>query len=200
MNIFVLAYDPFIAAKQMCDKHVVKMIVETAQMLSTAHRVLDGVPLNSTSASGRKYKKYIMPDAQWDNILCKAVMPNHPCTAWCLETQENYKWLCRHGMQLLHEYTARYGKVHKMEPLYWDYLIHPPKMFKHRKNHILTEFPQAMPPQYKDPDPVVAYRQYYINEKSRFAKWKLGNVPDWYTEGLNAKQIPTRNEQPTETV
>jgi len=200
MNIFVLDKDPFVSAKYMCDKHVVKMIVETAQMLSTAHRVWDGVPLNSTSASGRKYKKYVMPDGEWDNILCKAVMPNHPCTAWCIQTTENYKWLFRHGLGLLEEYTARYGKVHKMELLYFNYLSHTPKIQRTWYNNDLTEFPQAMPPQYKDPDPVTAYRQYYINEKSRFAKWKMGNVPDWYTEGINAKQISSRNEQLTETV
>ena len=197
MNIFYLHPNAATAASMMCDKHVVKMIVETAQMLSTAHRFMMGVPLNSTHpVSGRSYKKYIMGDANTDQMLCKATMINHPCNVWIRESSIHYDWLWTHGWELLREYTFRYnGKHHSMENLYRNYLAFPPR------NLFLKPFqepPQAMPENCKvQGNAVKAYRQYYIQEKSRFAKWKMGNVPNWYREGLNALQVPTGNAETT---
>ena len=90
MNIFILDNDPVKAAQQQCDKHVVKMIVESAQMLSTAHRMLDGhVELRPSKSGKRMVKHYILNDKR-DDILYKAVHYNHPCTVWTMESHENY--------------------------------------------------------------------------------------------------------------
>jgi hypothetical protein len=195
MNIFYLDHSPEKAASMMCDKHVVKMIVETAQMLSTTHRYMMGVPLNSTHpVSGRSYKKYIMADQKTDQMLCKATMINHPCNVWIRESNLNYGWLYIHGMELMNEYTSRYGKNHSMNNLYTDYLVYPPANLFTKP---FQEPPQAMPDGCKvQGNTVKAYRQYYIQEKSRFAKWKMGNMPDWYREGINASQVSTGNAEP----
>lgn len=185
MNIFVLDHDPYIAAKSLCDKHVVKMIVETAQMASTVHRVYDGTPTVELTAKGRKVKRYTHPNPQWDAILCKAVMVNHPCTKWAFESLHNYNWMVHHGYALCKEYTHRYNKIHSMQELYEKYLYEIPHGFFHIDVLTRTEFAQAMPDKYKvQGDAVAAYRNYYINEKSRFAKWTKSEVPIWYTQGL----------------
>ena len=99
MNIFYLDRDPVIAAQMMCDKHVVKMILESAQMLSTAHRVLDG-----DEYADRKG-------------LYKLAHKNHPSTIWVRSSLENYTWLYDHMVALMAEYTYRYGKHHATERL-----------------------------------------------------------------------------------
>ena len=91
MNIFVLHPMPDIAARMQCDRHVVKMTLETAQMLSTAINELGG------------------------QAPYKSAHVNHPCSVWARETLSNFEWLWEHGINLAQEYTARYGKVHKSE-------------------------------------------------------------------------------------
>jgi hypothetical protein len=97
MNIFVLDNDTRLAALYHCDKHVVKMILETAQLLCTAHRELDG---DERAARLSFYR---------------ATHKNHPCAKWARETRANYLWLYDLLKWLLHEYTFRYSKVHKVE-------------------------------------------------------------------------------------
>ena len=87
MNIFVLDKEPREAARQHCDKHVVKMIIESAQMLSTTHRLLDGKQTIKPSISGKRMVKYWEMDNQYDeNLLYKAVHMKHPCTLWTMES------------------------------------------------------------------------------------------------------------------
>ena len=185
MNIFVVDYDARIAAQNLCDKHVVKMIVETAQMASTAHRVLDGSQYIDITSKGRKIKRWKHPIPSWETALCKAVMINHPCTKWSMESLHNYNWLVHHGYALCKEYTYRYGKIHSMQELYEKYLYQIPHgFFKIDIDH-RTEFAQAMPDQYKVKDDAIsAYRKYYIGEKNRFAKWTKREIPLWYSQGL----------------
>lgn len=185
MNIFVVDHDPIVAAQNLCDKHVVKMIVESAQMLSTAHRVLDGTPYTDSS-SKRKIKRWRHPDDITDQKLCKAVMVNHPCTVWTVQSTHNYSWLYVHGLALCAEYTFRYGKVHSMQTLYNDFLSKVPiALIKNFKN-ALTPYAQAMPDKYRNSeDAILAYRNYYINEKNKFAKWTRREVPMWYTQGIS---------------
>jgi hypothetical protein len=199
MNIFYLDHDPCIAARTMCDKHVVKMIVETAQMLSTTHRYTMGVPINSIHpVSGRSYKKYLMGDPKMDQILCKATMINHPCNVWIRESTSHYEWMWLHGLELLNEYTRRYGKHHSMTDLFKDHLRFPPINLP---TVYFKEPPQAMPDYCKvQGNAVQAYRQYYIQEKSRFAKWKMGNMPDWYKEGLDALRVSKRTSETEQLV
>jgi len=174
MNIFVVQSSPHEAARDLCDKHVVKMIVESAQMLSTAHRVLDGEPAIRLSKNGRKIKHWIHPE--YDDVLCLATMVNHPCTRWAMETSSNYDWLWHHAWGLMFEYTKRYGKKHSMHDLMGILAGCPNNI----KDGSLTPFAQAMPEQYRCEDAVTAYRKYYIGEKKRFAKWAKTPVPSWF--------------------
>ena len=165
MNIFVLHENPRIAAHMMCDKHVVKMIVEGCQMLSTNHRM-----------SG-SHVVYTAPVEFY-----KQSFQNHPCTIWARENKENYMWLAEHTHELSLEYTHRYGKIHKAHDMtVWFTKYYPLRI----PDGELTPFAQAMPEEFKVPgDGVSAYRNYYIGAKSRFAKWKFTKTPDWYVEGL----------------
>lgn len=165
MNIFVLDQNPAMAAKYHCDKHVVKMILETAQLLSTAHRTLDGQHQVGLSPSGRKQQQWILPDER-EIYLYKATHVNHPCAIWCRETLTNYNWLYTLGIELCYEYTRRYNKIHLCQTKIFDeWLSLSPDALKKKSG--LTPFAQAMPDQYKNTDPVVAYRNYYINEKEK---------------------------------
>lgn len=172
MNIFVLDTDAVESARMMCDKHVVKMIVESCQLLSTAHHVLDGEPLLIDTGK-RKFHSYICTNKN----ICKATMVNHPCTIWTRESRGNYMWLWKHAYALCNQYTQRYGKIHAMESMLMNDLFDPPVNIPKGK---ITPFAQAMPDQYKHENAVVAYRQYYLNEKARFAKWKACSEPEWW--------------------
>ena len=151
MNIFVLHRDPKIAAQMACDKHVVKMILETAQMLCTSARTKGG-----WAPYGQTHKR-------------------HPCTLWAGASKANWEWLVTHGLALCAEYTIRYGKRHKSQSVI-EYCDNLKLDFT---NTQLTPFAQAMPPQYKNDCVVTAYRDYYRGEKARFATWKT-KTPKWW--------------------
>jgi len=160
MNIFYLDADPKIAAQQQCDKHVVKMILETAQLLSTAHRELDG-------------------DAYADSVgLYKSTHKNHPSAVWCRASENNYDWLWQHMCGLMKEYTKRYGKKHATERL-TDFLCDAPDKIS---DDVFTDPPQCMPDQYKSDCTVSAYRDYYLGEKMDIAKWAHSEAPTWVTQ------------------
>ena len=107
----------------------------------------------------------------------KGAFRNHPCTKWVMQSSDNYKWLYDHGIELLRQYTLRYDKVHSMQALYMNYLIDHPTNISVDKQ---TPFAQAMPEQYRNSDAVTAYRNYYIGEKKRFAKWAKTPMPSWF--------------------
>ena len=172
MNIFVVDEDPIIAAEMLCDKHCIKMILESCQLLSTAHHVCDGQQVQI--AGKRTYMTY---DCKKPNLL-KATMINHPCTIWARASRDNYLWLWKHAYAMCKEYTRRYGKVHKLEALLLGDLYNPPKHIPKGK---LTPFAQAMPDDCRDSNAVIAYRKYYITAKVNIAKWKMNNAPTWYT-------------------
>jgi hypothetical protein len=180
MNIFYLNANPKTCAEMHCDKHVVKMIIEYAQLMSTAHRVLDGEDYIDKTVNGRKIKRWRMKDEKFENGLMKASHVNHPSGVWVRQSKQNYMWLNRMWNYLLLEYTHRYNKRHAcskyMEVLYiWPENI-PDVPF--------TEPPPAMPDYCKVPsDSILSYHKYYINEKIRFAKWKNREVPLWFREG-----------------
>ena len=168
MNIFVVDECPVISAQQLCDKHVVKMVVEGCQMLSTIHRMF---------ASHIVYAPV---------ELYKESFRNHPCTIWARQTTSNYMWLANHTNELSKEYTNRYGKIHAAHQLTQWFIRTIPGQIPYGD---LTPFAQAMPDKYKCEDGVTAYRNYYIYEKSRFAKWKFTEPPQWYTEGVMNVQM-----------
>tara|TARA_R110002020_G_scaffold181926_2_gene377230 strand:- start:628 stop:1128 length:501 start_codon:yes stop_codon:yes gene_type:complete len=166
MNIFYLDSSPAVCAHYHCNKHVVKMILEYSQLLSTAHHECDGVP----------------------SIECyKATHKNHPSALWARENTFNYKWLYKLLCYTASEYTTRYGKVHLTERKgIIDNLYTLPKNLPVGEK--MTAIPQCMPDEYKvKDDPISAYRNYYIGDKSRFAKWQDDSqTPTWFLHGCAA--------------
>ena len=162
MNIFVLSKDPKQAAKWHMDKHIVKMPLETAQILCTVrHQYGD------------------------DKAPYRPTHIHHPCCQWAAESVENYVWLCILGIELCNEYAYRYGKKHKCEAIIEDCLKHTPKRIANKGR---TPFVQAMPSNCKMDDPVLAYRNYYITEKSHLASWSNRENPDWWSKCIPIEQ------------
>lgn len=152
MNIFVLDKDPIKAAQLQCDKHVVKMILETAQLLCS-----------------------IYPEG---TAPYKRTHYNHPCAKWTRESWANYYWLYNHGIALCNEYTYRYNKIHKsMDIIIWCWHNIKFDMFDRVKEHDPTSFVKCMPDQYKVDDVVQSYQNYYKNEKASIAKWTKRPIP-----------------------
>jgi hypothetical protein len=176
MNIFYVDSDPVIAAQSLVDKHVIKMILETAQLLSTAHRVLDGEEYVGKSKSGRKAKRWSLGDAR-DYTLYSATHINHPSAVWCRQSVENYLWLADHLFALGNEYTHRYGKRHStIEKLGYQLQSPPYKL----KEWDMTKMPSCMDHQYiVSDDPIVNYRNYYQHGKTHLHRWTKREAPVW---------------------
>lgn len=182
MNLFILDKDPVIAAQLQCDKHVVKMIVESAQMLSTVHRMLDGQLKRAPSKSGKTMSKHwVHPYPELDGALYRAVHMSHPCTVWTMKSNLNYRWHYNHFIALCDEYTYRYGKVHATDTKLRDLLDRTPVNIPYRD---MTQFPLAMKsnPECMFPDdPVKSYRLFYQTKQDRFKmKWTKRDVPEWF--------------------
>tara|TARA_R100000664_G_C2731947_1_gene122266 strand:- start:111 stop:602 length:492 start_codon:yes stop_codon:yes gene_type:complete len=160
MNIFYLDPDPEVAARYHCDKHCVKMILESAQLLSTAHRVLDGDEFADEQG------------------IYKAFSPNHPSAIWTRESCENYDYVWDLTYYLCKEFTKRYTGVHGVQK---NNVLTGLAIYPH--NLLMKSFtppPQCMPDEYKvEGDPVQAYKNYYHGEKAYFAEWRLG-APLWW--------------------
>lgn len=182
MNIFVLSSDPREAAQFQCDKHAVKMVTESAQMLSTAHRILDGILIIDRSAKRLK-RTYRHPSTIMDSDLYKVAHPKHPCTIWTMESKANYQWHYEHFTALCDEYTHRYGKVHMSDAKLRALLSQCPTNIIDKG---LTRFPLAMQsePQCIHPDdPVRSYREFYHTKKNRFKMvWTNRQKPEWFEE------------------
>ena len=183
MNIFYLDHDVKACAASHVDKHVVKMILEYSQLLSTAHRVLDGhqiiVKPEFIPELGNKQKrkrKIWQIDDERNDHLYKASHINHPSAIWVRQSIKNYEWLMDLLMALHEEYTFRYEKVHKSFGLLFSFLIEPDNI----PNTAFTPPPQAMPDHYKKEDTIEAYRTYYRLGKNHLANWKKRNPPAWY--------------------
>lgn len=168
MNIFGIEYDekrgfkfpcPIDSARSQCDKHVVKMPLESAQMLCTVHRILDG----------------------GNEDLYKIAHPKHPSTLWTMESDSNYLWHYRHWMELCKEYTYRYGKVHKSWEKFGMRLSRVPSNIPKGN---LTPFKLAFKTQPEcivEGDPVASYRNFYKTKQSRFdMKWTKRRIPNWF--------------------
>lgn len=176
MNIFYLDKDPKVCAQYHLDKHVVKMIVEYAQLMSTAHRVLDGKEYYDLSKNGRRVKRYKLPDVYLDRVIYKACHINHPSAVWTRASDQNYKWLFKLWNELCKEYTYRYKKQHA------TFMKLAVDLVKTPSNIPISEFTQptpAMPDYCKHEDSLIAYRKYYINEKMYMAKYTGRELPTW---------------------
>jgi len=155
MNIFILDKDPKMSAKMMVDKHIVKMPLESMQMISTCLR------LRGFDAPYRSAFMY------------------HPCTIWARESSQNMAWLVEHFKALCEEYTLRYGKTHKCEIVFSQYASEVNELIDYLPDKGLTPFVQAMPEPYQNNDVVKAYRTYYVNGKNHIADWKT-EIPEWW--------------------
>ena len=181
MNIFYLDNNVRHCAEMHNDKHCVKMILEYAQLLSTAHRILDGTVSTGLTKTGRKKTVYALADYR-DTILYSATHVNHPSATWVRQSKENYIWLANLLLALCEEYTYRYGKIHKVERdgLCYVLLKNVPSNIP---NKPFTEPTPAMPDDVKIIDNSIAsYRNYYIKNKTHLAKWKNRPIPEWYKD------------------
>ena len=154
MNIFLLDTDTKKCAQYHCDKHVVKMILETAQLLCGVHHMTNQITEAPYKLSHR----------------------NHPCSIWARESLSNYLYLCELGLELCKEYTYRYGKRHKSQDVIEWCLINKPNI----ADKEFTEPARAMPDEYKSNCVVESYRSYYMGEKSKIAVWKNRETPEWF--------------------
>ena len=165
MNIFVTDPDPVASAQVLPDKHVVKMPLETCQMLSIVASASWG------HGFGHLPKK---KTGTW-YATAKGAFRNHPCTIWA---QNNYTWLLEHGLALCAEYTHRYGKEHSCQlTLEYADIIFP-------KSSPPTSFVRAMPDEYKHDTSIDTFTAYknYIRSKSWVASNYLrdpSRKPDW---------------------
>jgi hypothetical protein len=161
LNIFFLSRNPILAAQYQCDKHVVKMVLESAQILSTNYRLE-------------------FPDVEVP--LYKSTHVNHPCVKWVREKDSNYSWLVKHAKALSDEYTYRYGKVHKSNSIIELCRTYKPTTSLNKLE--ITDPPLAMQDEYKCDDPVLAYRNYYFFGKGSTIKceWTKRSKPWWWKE------------------
>lgn len=171
MNVFAVHRDPERAARALCDRHVVKMTLETAQILCSAARTHLGqrAPYRATHA-------------------------HHPCVAWAAARRANWEWLVRHGLALADEYARRFGRVHRSRAVIarMARLGPPPKQAGRRQ-----AFAQVMPERYRGPDAVAAYRRYYAGEKARFARWTPpSRPPRWWKQVAPAARRPLTSRRP----
>jgi hypothetical protein len=157
MNIFILDYNTKKCAQYHCDKHVVKMILETAQLLCGVHHMTPQVT---------------------PQVPYKLSHKNHPCAIWARESLSNYLYLCDLGLELCKEYTYRYGKRHKSQQVIEWCMINKPQI----PDIDFTTPPKAMPDEYKVIDVVESYRNYYMGAKKNFAVWKNRNIPEWFSK------------------
>lgn len=157
MNIFILDEDIQSCVKMHCDKHVVKMITEYNQLLSTACHVY------GLSIEGIYRKTHV----------------HHPCGVWLRESKENFIYLLELNKALLDEYTHRYGKIHagsRLIPLFESVLDQIPE-----GKGIRTPFVAVLPGMVVyDADAVSLYRSLYMNEKRHMTSWKNREVPEWF--------------------
>lgn len=188
MNLFLLSWNIAECAAYHCDKHVVKMILELTQMLFCAH-IVSGSDLSDIPVP--KYKK---------------THESHPVSIWVRETLSNYYFTACLGLQLCNEYTRRYSKydkdgnikevkIHSCQQCLQWLLSNPPAI----PQGVITEPAVAMYDGLKvyvngKLDPVASYRNCYNKEKSRFAKWKMGGVPQWYINEYNPDESKLREE------
>ena len=157
MNIFFLDEAPYKSAEYLCDKHIPKMILESAQMLSTAVQ----------RYTGRIEELY------------KPAYPNHPMTKWVGFNRDCFRWALENAVFISQEYCKRFNKLHKSSAVINT--IYDNNYIDDIPDGFFKEPPQCMPDEYKDKDYVTAYRKYYQGAKAYFAKWEKGRQqPEWW--------------------
>lgn len=181
LNLFYLHEDPIKSAELHCDKHVVKMIIEYAQMLSTAHRMLDGEQITAMQ-NGRRIQRWNLNGdedlhtLEMQTTLYKASHINHPSTKWVRENAIQYQYAYDMFVALCDEYTFRYGKVHLTDKKLRKLLNNLPNNIT---LGVYSDPPQCMPDDVKTESTITAYHKYYAVYKKDFAKWTSRPVPNF---------------------
>lgn len=158
MNIFVLDENPYRAAQSLCDIHINKMVLETAQLLCTY--------LNEKGITTPYKSTHI----------------NHPCNVWLRENDINVDWLCWYFGAITDEYRFRYNKNHKCQIDLIDLFYKNIDVMKKSENYKI-DFVQVMPDDFKRDNAIEAYRSYYISKQytmKRKMKWTNRNIPEWF--------------------
>src|ERR1044072_3155274 len=170
MNIFIVDESPIQAARDLCNKHVTKMIIESAQILCTVYRI-------------RWSERWNVPDKpELFPTLYRSTHIHHPAVKWTAGSVHNTDWLWHHVVTLEEEYRHRFNRVHKTALVIpeihnrkWSIWIADGDWTRH------TPFAQCMPERYRSNDPISSYRAYYIGEKSKFARWSpRTTAPVWW--------------------
>ena len=181
MNRFIIEASPEACAMSLCNSHVVKMVLEEGQMLSTVHRVVDGKEITGKTESGRNQKQWVLPDRR-ESTLYKACHVNHPCTIWARETTANYNWAVDFFEAVSKEYTWRYEKNHATHFKLSRFLKNPPNNID--RSLELTPFPLAMgaaPHCIDEENPIQSYRDYYWSKRDNFDMvWTKREKPSWF--------------------
>lgn len=185
MNIFAVDDNPVLAAQDLPDKLVVKMVTESLQLLTPW-------TFNTLGIKIRKPGQGELFDADKKYYGIKG-FAHHPCAKWLYESPENVSWLLDHAIAMSDEYTKRYGKQHGanygLQQIDEFFVLHYGDTRTKWADH--TKFVQAMPEEFKiDDDPVQAYRN-YINGYKGYAVWEHSGKPDWWDE---AKHEPVRKQ------
>lgn len=181
MNVFYLDDDPVTAATWLCDQHVSKMILESAQMMCTAIRLRMGLEDTPTEELPEELK-----------FLYKKAHPKHGSTIWVGTSFWNFKWMFQHVIQMQCQHVLRYGTRHKSYRIAdraYDFA------WKQRKKGKCLFPTNEMTPPYmafgpelehlKDPkDPVGSYRKFYVADKAKFATWRVVDPPPWWPKEL----------------
>lgn len=188
MNIFVLDLNHKLNAQYHVDKHIVKMPSEAAQMLGTAYRLIHGehCKVLIQFSDGLREKDWWLIESdkvmvyqsklllqRW--TVMGAGYIHHPCTKWVLASKANFRWLQQYALALNAEWKYRYGHVKNHASI--NRMIQTP--MPDIPDIELTPFAQAMDDECKDPDPVLAYREYYRTQKGHLFAWKKRSRPDW---------------------
>ena len=173
------------------DKHVCKMVIEYAQLLSTTHRVLDGEMYIGKTVNNRNIKRWRLLDER-ESRLMKPTMMNHPSAIWLRQSRENYIWLYNMWCELQKEFTYRYGKIHATARLLPDLARVPDKCPVGK----FTEPTPAMPDECKIlGNSLKSYHIYYVTKKEHLWSWS-GKIngrkqPEWLSAMLKQRKDST---------
>lgn len=194
MNIFALSRSPQESARQMLDKHIVKMPTETCQMLHTNIVYMQYVHTYGKEPQLKDLKAF---HQEIGSELMKPAMLNHPSTIWARQSLDNFDWLLYHGVSLCGEYTHRYEKEHGTQKRIVDCGLY--REFIENHNYPLDELTPvsiAMDDMYRIENTfddewefvIQSYRHYYLEGKWRFAEWRKDRRPEWFPANHFAKK------------
>ncbi len=151
MNVFVLDKDLTASVQAHCDKHVVKMILEAAQIASAAHWKTGG-------------------EAPY-----KLTHENHPIVLWATESLAAYRYVVKYGLELCKEYTYRYGRRHKTEDKLEWLKANEPDLPRVNTKFVIVVAEDCLEPG----DEITSYRRYYMRHKRSILSWKKRSAPEW---------------------